>query len=65
MKVENLLSIVFKVSLNFSVYSRGENVVGLSFDNEEDSIKCEEELIKYKDELEVNRVKSDVIVKIK
>ena len=65
MKVENLLSIVFQVSLNFTVYSRGENVVGLSFDNEEDSIKCEQELMKYQDEIEINRVKSDVLVKFK
>ena len=65
MKIENLLSVAFEVSLNFSVYSRGENVIGLSFENEEDSIKCEEKLSKYQDEIEVNRVKSDVIVRIK
>lgn len=64
MKIENLLSVAFKITLNFSVSSRGENIVCLSFDNETDSIKCELELMKYADEIEVNRVKSDVIVNI-
>lgn len=65
MKIENLLSIAFQITFNFSVSSRGENVVCLSFDNEIDSVKCELELMEYQDEIEVNRVKSDVIVRIK